>query len=87
MHNELVEAASLKGIAGILSTLLFYAALFYTVYYHRSLGLFALTLAIIGTGMSDVILWSRSIPIILITAVALMLLIKKNRPPERRVQQ
>ncbi|EPF6158469.1 O-antigen ligase family protein [Citrobacter sedlakii] len=87
LHNELVEAASLKGIAGILSTLLFYAALFYTVYYHRSLGLFALTLAIIGTGMSDVILWSRSIPIILITAVALMLLIKKNRPPERRVQQ
>lgn len=79
LHNEFIEAASLKGIAGILSTLLFYASLFFTVYYHRSLGLFALTLAVIGTGLSDVILWSRSIPIILITAIILMLFTKKNR--------
>lgn len=79
LHNEFIEAASLKGIAGVLSTLLFYVALFFTVYYHRSLGLFALTLAIIGTGLSDVILWSRSVPIIIITAIVLMLFLKKNR--------
>ena len=63
----------------VLSTLLFYVALFYTVYYHRSLGLFALTLAIIGTGLSDVILWSRSVPIILITAIGLRLFLTTNR--------
>lgn len=78
LHNEFIEAASLKGLAGILSTLFFYVALFFTVYYHRSLGLFALTLAIIGTGLSDVILWSRSIPIILITAIVLMLFLKNR---------
>ncbi|EMO7865793.1 O-antigen ligase family protein [Citrobacter amalonaticus] len=79
LHNELIEAASLKGIAGVLSTLFFYIALFFTVYYHRSLGLFALTLAAIGIGLSDVILWSRSVPIIIITAIVLMLFLKKNR--------
>ncbi|MTH45527.1 O-antigen ligase family protein [Intestinirhabdus alba] len=79
LHNEFIEAASLKGLAGILSTLLFYIALFFTVYRHRSLGLFALTLAVIGTGLSDVIIWSRSIPIIMITGIVLILFIKTNR--------
>lgn len=79
LHNELVEAASLKGIAGILSILLFYVALFYTVYHHRSLGLFALTLAIIGVGLSDVLIWSRSIPIILACTITLLLFIKKHK--------
>lgn len=87
LHNEFIEAASLKGLAGIVSTLLFYIALFFTVYYHRSLGLFALTVAIIGTGLSDVILWSRSIPIILILAVVLVLFIKKNRAVALPAQQ
>lgn len=86
LHNEFVEAASLKGMAGVLSTLFFYIALFFTVFHHRSLGMFALTLAIVGTGLSDVILWSRSIPIILITAIVLMLFIKKNDPTSAVVQ-
>ncbi|MFY9994306.1 MAG: O-antigen ligase family protein [Leclercia sp.] len=79
LHNEIIESASLKGIAGILSTLLFYIALVYTVYHHRSLGLFALTLAIIGTGLSDVLIWSRSIPIIIVTTITLLLFIKKHK--------
>ncbi len=79
LHNEFIEAASLKGIAGVLSTLLFYCALFFTVYHRRSLGLFALTIAFIGTGLSDVIIWSRSIPIIMVTAIILVLFMKKNR--------
>lgn len=79
LHNEFVEAASLKGIAGVLATLLFYCTLFFTVYHRRSLGLFALTIAFIGTGLSDVIIWSRSIPIIMVTAIILVLFIKKNR--------
>lgn len=86
LHNEFIEAASLKGIAGILSTLFFYAALFFTVYYHRSLGLFAITLAVIGTGLSDVILWSRSIPIVLMTAMVILIFIKRKKVIEDQPQ-
>ena len=78
LHNELIEAASLKGIAGIFLTLLFYFSLLYTTYQYRQLGLFALTLAIIGVGLSDVILWARSIPIIIITALILLILMRKK---------
>ena len=86
LHNEFIEAASLKGIAGILSTLFFYAALFFTVYYHRSLGLFAITLAVIVTGLSDVILWSRSIPIVLMTAMVILIFIKRKKVIEDQPQ-
>lgn len=78
LHNEIIEAASLKGIAGIGSTLLFYIALLYTAFKRKSLGLFALTLVIMGCGLSDVIIWARSIPIIIITAITLVLLMAKN---------
>lgn len=83
LHNEVIEAGSLKGVAGILSTLLFYAALFYAVYYFRSLGLFSFALAIIGLGFSDVLIWSRSVPIIIIcgTGVLLFMHSQRNRPP------
>ncbi|MCQ7057590.1 O-antigen ligase family protein [Escherichia coli] len=77
LHNEIIESASLKGVAGVISTIFLYIALFYTVYKYKSLGLFAFTLAIIGTGLSDVIIWARSIPIIMICAIVLLLFIKK----------
>lgn len=86
LHNEFIEAASLKGIAGIFSTLFFYTALLFTVYYHRSLGLFMITLAIIGTGLSDVILWSRSIPIVLMTAMVILIFIKRKKVIEDQPQ-
>lgn len=79
LHNEIIEAASLKGIAGVVSTLLFYIALLYTAFKRKSLGLFVLLLVIIGCGLSDVIIWARSIPIIIITAIPLVLLMAKNR--------
>lgn len=78
LHNEIIEAASLKGIAGIGSTLLFYIALLYTAFKRKSLGLFVLTLVIMGCGLSDVIIWARSIPIIIVTAIPLVLLMAKN---------
>lgn len=79
LHNEIIESASLKGVVGILSIIAFYAALMFSVYYYRSLGLFAFSLAIIGTGLSDVILWARSIPIIIICGLTLLLLFNKQR--------
>lgn len=78
-HNEIIEAASLKGIAGILATLFFYFALIFAAHYHRSPGLLVLTLAIILTGLSDVIIWSRSIPIIIMTTIALVLMFQKKK--------
>jgi Lipid A core - O-antigen ligase and related enzymes len=79
LHNEIIEAASLKGVVGILFTLLFYAALFYAVYFFRSLGLFSFTLAIIGLGLSDVLIWARSIPIILICGISVLLYFNSQR--------
>ncbi|TKT81669.1 O-antigen ligase family protein [Escherichia sp. MR] len=77
LHNEIIEAASLKGILGIVSVLFFYIALCFTAYTERNIGLFALTLGIIGVGVSDVIIWARSIPIIIISALTLLVMIRK----------
>lgn len=79
LHNEFIEAGSLKGIAGLISTLLFYAGLFYAVYAFRSLGLFAFTLVVIGLGLSDVLIWSRSIPIIIICGTTILLFFQSQR--------
>lgn len=79
LHNEIIESASLKGIVGIFSIVAFYTALMFSVYYYRSLGLFAFSLAIIGTGLSDVILWARSIPIIMVCGLTLLLIFNKQR--------
>ncbi|XTZ38269.1 O-antigen ligase family protein [Salmonella enterica] len=79
LHNELIESASLKGLVGAISTLSFYVALLFSVYYYRSLGLFIFALAIIGLGLSDVIIWSRSIPIIIICGIMVMLLFNSKR--------
>ncbi|HCQ2689113.1 TPA: O-antigen ligase, partial [Escherichia coli] len=63
LHNEIIEAGSLKGLMGIISILFLYFSLFYTAYKRRALGLLILTLGIVGIGLSDVIIWARSIPI------------------------
>lgn len=79
LHNEIIENASLKGIVGVISVLCFYAALMFSAYYYRALGLFAFSLAIIGTGLSDVLIWARSVPIIIICGLTLLLLFNKIR--------
>ncbi|MED9013566.1 O-antigen ligase [Escherichia marmotae] len=78
LHNEIIEAASLKGMMGIFSTIFFYFSLFYTAYKKRALGLLILTLGIMGVGLSDVIIWARSIPIIVISAIVLLLVINNR---------
>lgn len=82
LHNEIIEASSLKGVTGAASILLFYIALLFSVYSFRSSGLFVFALAIIGTGLSDVIIWARSIPIIICCGIAVLILFYK----ENRVQ-
>ncbi|MGR4051269.1 O-antigen ligase family protein [Kosakonia cowanii] len=79
LHNEIIENASLKGIVGVISVLCFYVALLFSAYYYRALGLFAFTLAIIGSGLSDVLIWARSVPIIIICGLTLLLLFNKIR--------
>jgi O-antigen ligase len=51
----------------------------FSAYYYRALGLFAFSLAIIGTGLSDVLIWARSVPIIIICGLTLLLLFNKIR--------
>lgn len=79
LHNEIIENVSLKGLIGAISIIAFYIALLTTVYHCKSLGLFVFTLAIIWTGLSDVIIWSRSIPIIIICGLTVLLLLTKER--------
>ncbi|EJE3128324.1 TPA: O-antigen ligase, partial [Escherichia coli] len=78
LHNEIIEAGSLKGLMGIFSTLFLYFSLFYIAYKKRALGLLILTLGIVGIGLSDVIIWARSIPIIIISAIVLLLVINNR---------
>lgn len=78
LHNEMIENASLKGLIGVLTLMIFYAAMLYSAYYFKSPSLFAFTLGIIGTGLSDVIIWSRSIPIIIICGMTIIMLINKR---------
>ncbi|HDV2709945.1 TPA: O-antigen ligase family protein, partial [Escherichia coli] len=47
-------------------------------YKKRALGLLILTLGIVGIGLSDVIIWARSIPIIIISAIVLLLVINNR---------
>ncbi|HBI3706579.1 TPA: O-antigen ligase family protein, partial [Escherichia coli] len=63
---------------GIISILFLYFSLFYTAYKRRALGLLILTLGIVGIGLSDVIIWARSIPIIVISAIVLLLVINNR---------
>lgn len=84
MHNEIIEAASLKGILGIISTLFLYATLLFTSCQYKNIGLLSLAIALIGYGLSDVLLWSRSIPLIFILAITIVLVIhRKTLRPEK----
>jgi O-antigen ligase len=82
LHNEVIEAASLKGIAGTLSTLFLYFALFITAWRYRSFALFGFALALTGLGLSDVLIWARSIPIIFTMGLAVILLYGNRRKKE-----
>ncbi|MCV9879047.1 O-antigen ligase family protein [Brenneria izbisi] len=60
LHNELIDAFSLKGLPGVLFVVILYAALLYFSFFIlRSHLLAALLFALLMYGLSDVILYSR----------------------------
>ncbi|MDX5629721.1 MULTISPECIES: O-antigen ligase family protein [unclassified Brenneria] len=60
LHNEAIEAFSLKGLPGVAMLTLFYASLIYfSLFVLRSHLLAAIVFALIMYGLSDVILYSR----------------------------
>ncbi|MGQ3905189.1 O-antigen ligase family protein [Mixta calida] len=59
MHNELIDNFSLRGLAGVIMLMLFYAALIYNAWQERNLVQFVVTLSLITYGLSDVIFFSR----------------------------
>jgi len=84
LHNEVIESLSLKGIAGTLLLLLFYSTLIYYSIKYKNLSLFAVTLAIILFGLSDVMLYSREMPIITTSCIALCILLQQNKVNDER---
>ncbi|BDH44010.1 hypothetical protein TUM12370_00540 [Salmonella enterica subsp. enterica serovar Choleraesuis] len=79
LHNEIIESASIKGIAGILSTMIFYLSLCILAFRRKSILLAGLLIAIVSLGLSDVLLWARSIPIIIIMTIVIAIAIESHK--------
>ncbi|WP_411570339.1 O-antigen ligase family protein [Pectobacterium cacticida] len=72
LHNELIDAFSLKGVPGVILIVLFYASLFYFSFFVlRSHLSAALLFALVMYGVSDVILYSRDMLIAWLMAFCL----------------
>ncbi|MEL4889329.1 O-antigen ligase family protein [Pectobacterium betavasculorum] len=72
LHNEVIDAFSLKGLSGAILLILFYASLFYFSFFIlRSHLSAALLFALIMYGLSDVILYSRDMLITWLMAFCL----------------
>lgn len=78
LYNEIIEVGLLKGLMGIFFIFFFYFLLFYIVYKKRVLGLLILTFGIVGIGFSDVIIWVRSILIIIIFVIVFLFVINNR---------
>ena len=84
LHNELIETLSLKGIVGTLLLILFYITLIYYSIRHKNISLFVVTLAIMLFGLSDVLLYSREMPIVATSCIALCILLQQNKVNDER---
>lgn len=84
LHNEIIETLSLKGIVGTLLLILFYITLIYYSIRHKNISLFAVTLAIMLFGLSDVLLYSREMPIVATSCIALCILLQQNKVNDER---
>ncbi|MEH0833140.1 O-antigen ligase family protein [Pectobacterium cacticida] len=72
LHNELIDAFSLKGVPGAILIVVFYASLFYFSFFVlRSHLSAALLFALVMYGLSDVILYSRDMLIAWLMAFCL----------------
>ncbi|AIA69183.1 O-antigen ligase family protein [Pectobacterium atrosepticum] len=81
LHNELIEAISLKGIIGGMALLLLYASLFYfSSFILKDYALTSLTLSLVIYGLSDVIFYGKNATTVWIVTYCLsILLVKRNR--------
>ncbi len=84
LHNEVIETLSLKGIVGTLLLLLLYITLIYYSIRHKNISLFVVTLAIMLFGLSDVLLYSREMPIVAMSCIALCVLLQQNKVNDER---
>lgn len=84
LHNEFIETLSLKGIVGTLLLILFYITLIYYSIRHKNISLFVVTLAIMLFGLSDVLLYSREMPIVATSCIALCILLQQNKVNDER---
>lgn len=78
LHNEIVEALSLKGISGVLLVIAFYLSLLWSAIRFRNITLFGITLSLLLFGLSDVLFYARDIPIITTLCIAFSLLLNKK---------
>ncbi|POP45325.1 hypothetical protein CHU32_12980 [Superficieibacter electus] len=84
LHNEIIETLSLKGAVGTLLLIFLYITLIYYSIYHKNISLFAVTLAIMLFGLSDVLLYSREMPIVATSCLALCILLQQNKVNDER---
>ncbi|HFZ8994764.1 TPA: O-antigen ligase family protein [Citrobacter freundii] len=85
LHNELVEALSLKGIFGVTMVIILYVTLFWSVIRQKNITLFGITLALLLFGLSDVLLYARDIPIVMTLCIALSILLNKKNYDDSKV--
>lgn len=83
LHNDLIESASLKGISGIIATLLFYISALSFAWNSKSTILAGIIISIALIGCSDVLLISKSLPIIIITALMLAIYVTPINPDKK----
>lgn len=86
MHNELAEALSIKGVAGVLFLILFYAALIYYCLREKLYLLLVFPASLMLFGVSDVLTHAKPIPAAWITCLLLAALAlgQSRQQPELR---
>lgn len=85
LHNDLIESASLKGVSGIITTLLFYIFALSFAWNNKSIILASITISIALIGCSDVLLISKSLPIIIVTTLILAIYINPFNPDKKTI--
>jgi O-antigen ligase len=71
LHNELLESASLQGVAGLLAVLFFYYAIISHAIKNKNTPLLIIGLCMIAYGLSDVLLISSEVLMFFMLCTAL----------------
>ncbi|MBJ7223409.1 MULTISPECIES: O-antigen ligase family protein [unclassified Brenneria] len=84
LHNEFIEAVSLKGIFGGIGLLIFYASLLYSsLFIIRDYSIIAISLAVIIYGLSDVIFYDNNITIVWVMTYCLSIFLAQSQRNEQ----